>query len=84
MLGDLVDLDLRLDADLGQLGGDDLAAAPGIAGRRQLEGQLNAVGVPCRQVVLVRPSTLPKTSSGKLQRALCRQQYLDGKLETVA
>ncbi|MDH5291856.1 MAG: AMP-binding protein, partial [Acidimicrobiia bacterium] len=34
-----------------------------------------AVGVPCHDVVLVQPGSLPKTSSGKLQRALCRQQY---------
>jgi len=27
--------------------------------------------------MLVQPSTLPKTSSGKLQRALCREQYLE-------
>ena len=44
---------------------------------------VHAVGVPCRQVVLVRPGSLPKTSSGKLQRALCRQQLLAGQLETV-
>ncbi len=42
-----------------------------------------AVGVPARDVVFVKPSTLPKTSSGKLQRALCRQQYLDESLERV-
>jgi len=48
------------------------------------EQSVQAVGVPCRDVVLVRPGTLPKTSSGKLQRALCRQQYLDGNLEPVA
>ena len=42
-----------------------------------------AVGVPSRDVVFVKPSTLPKTSSGKLQRALCRQQYLDQSLEAV-
>ncbi len=47
------------------------------------EQSLRAVGVPCREVILVRPSTLPKTSSGKLQRALCRQQYLEGALMTV-
>lgn len=34
-----------------------------------------AVGVPCHDVVLVQPGSLPKTSSGKLQRALCREQY---------
>ncbi|MDH3294804.1 MAG: AMP-binding protein [Acidimicrobiia bacterium] len=44
---------------------------------------VHAVGVPCRQVVLVKPSTLPKTSSGKLQRALCRQQFMAGELELV-
>ena len=48
------------------------------------ERSVEAIGVPCREVVLVRPSTLPKTSSGKLQRALCRRQYSEGELETVA
>jgi fatty-acyl-CoA synthase len=47
------------------------------------ERSVEAVGVPCREVALVKPSTLPKTSSGKLQRALCRQQYLDGQLQLV-
>ena len=42
-----------------------------------------AVGVPCRDVVLVEPGTVPKTSSGKLQRAQCRQLYLDGRLDPV-
>jgi 1-acyl-sn-glycerol-3-phosphate acyltransferase len=32
------------------------------------------------QVVMVDPRTVPKTSSGKLQRAACKQMYLDGKL----
>jgi fatty-acyl-CoA synthase len=36
-----------------------------------------AVGLPAREVVLVAPGTLPKTSSGKLQRSLCKQRYLD-------
>ena len=36
---------------------------------------LESVGIPANDVVLVPPSTLPKTSSGKLQRSLCRQQY---------
>jgi fatty-acyl-CoA synthase len=47
------------------------------------ERSVEALGVPCREVVLVKPSTLPKTSSGKLQRALCRQQFSDGSLELV-
>jgi fatty-acyl-CoA synthase len=42
---------------------------------------IDAVGVPCRDVILVRPGSLPKTSSGKLQRVLCKQQYLAGSLE---
>ncbi len=36
-----------------------------------------AVGLPAKEVVLVAPGTLPKTSSGKLQRSLCKQRYLD-------
>jgi fatty-acyl-CoA synthase len=42
-----------------------------------------AVGVPPEEVVLVRPGTLPKTSSGKLQRTLCRQRYLEAELELL-
>ena len=48
------------------------------------ERSVETVGVPCREVILVKPSTLPKTSSGKLQRNLCRQQYADGTLELVS
>ena len=43
----------------------------------------DAVGVPARDIVLVAPGTLPKTSSGKLQRSLCRRQYRDGRLAPV-
>ena len=42
-----------------------------------------AVGLPPEEVVLVAPGTLPKTSSGKLQRGLCRSRYLDAGLELV-
>ncbi|MDZ7673885.1 MAG: AMP-binding protein [Acidimicrobiales bacterium] len=41
------------------------------------------VGVPAREVVLVAPGTLPKTSSGKLQRTRCRDQYLERALQPV-
>lgn len=34
-------------------------------------------------VVLVKPDTVPKTSSGKVQRVLCRQLYLSRELETL-
>ena len=33
--------------------------------------------------VLVKPGTIPKTSSGKIQRSLCRQRFLRGELETL-
>lgn len=43
--------------------------------RAAREQVIGVVGFPPRDVVLVQPGTLPKTSSGKLQRALCRSQY---------
>jgi fatty-acyl-CoA synthase len=36
-----------------------------------------AVGLPPEEVVMVPPGSLPKTSSGKLQRSLCRERYLE-------
>jgi fatty-acyl-CoA synthase len=44
---------------------------------------LEAVGVPPRDVMLVQPGTLPKTSSGKLQRSLCRDRYLNEELQLL-
>jgi len=44
----------------------------------------DTLGEPVAAVALLRPGTLPKTSSGKLQRSACRQGLLDGTLETVA
>ncbi len=35
-------------------------------------------------IVLVKPGAIPKTSSGKIQRAATRQQFLAGELEPVA
>jgi fatty-acyl-CoA synthase len=43
----------------------------------------DAVGLPPEEVVLVAPGTLPKTSSGKLQRSLCRSRYLESELQQV-
>jgi fatty-acyl-CoA synthase len=37
----------------------------------------SAVGESPEDVLLVEPGTLPKTSSGKLQRSLCRSRYLE-------
>jgi fatty-acyl-CoA synthase len=41
---------------------------------------VDVVGIPPREVIFVQPGSLPKTSSGKLQRSLCRTQYLDDAL----
>ncbi len=48
--------------------------------RRALSRELN---VPPHTVVLVAPRTTPKTSSGKVQRWLCRRQYLAGELKEL-
>ena len=42
-----------------------------------------AIGLPAEEIVLVSPGTLPKTSSGKLQRSLCRTKYLEAELSLV-
>ena len=42
---------------------------------------LEVCGLPPRDVMLVKAGTLPKTSSGKLQRAKCRELYLEEQLE---
>jgi len=40
-----------------------------------------AVGLPAKDIVLVEPGSLPKTSSGKLQRSLCKVRYLGSELQ---
>ena len=44
---------------------------------------LEVCGLPPRDVMLVKPGTLPKTSSGKLQRAKCRELYLGDELDLI-
>ena len=44
----------------------------------------DAVGLAAKEIVLVPAGTLPKTSSGKLQRTLCRTRYLASELVPVA
>jgi len=39
--------------------------------------------VAAEAIVLVRPNSVPKTSSGKIQRHACKRQFLDGTLEVV-
>jgi fatty-acyl-CoA synthase len=56
--------------------GDDLTLRDAV--RRRV---YDAVGCAPDDVVLVRPGTLPKTSSGKLQRALCRSRWRSADLE---
>jgi fatty-acyl-CoA synthase len=58
---------------------DDLEAVRAEIHHRTLE----VCGIPPRDVMLVRPGTLPKTSSGKLQRAKCREEYLAEDLELI-
>jgi fatty-acyl-CoA synthase len=59
--------------------GDELSSLRHDVAERVLE----TVGVPAKDIVLVAPGTLPKTSSGKLQRSLCKRRYEDGQLELV-
>ena len=40
--------------------------------------------LPPDGVILVRTGSIPKTSSGKIQRHACREAFLDGTLKTVA
>jgi fatty-acyl-CoA synthase len=58
---------------------DDLAHLRKLVSERVRE----VVGVPAKDIVLVTPGTLPKTSSGKLQRSLCKRRYDEGQLALV-
>ncbi|MFG1675379.1 fatty acyl-AMP ligase [Micromonospora sp. NPDC049282] len=40
-------------------------------------------GIPVAEVVLIRRGTLPRTTSGKVQRRACRAAYLDGTLARI-
>jgi fatty-acyl-CoA synthase len=42
-----------------------------------------AAGIRPSDIVLVRPGTLPKTSSGKVRRGICRARYLTQELEKL-
>jgi fatty-acyl-CoA synthase len=43
----------------------------------------DTVGIPPLEVVFVAPGSLPKTSSGKLQRSACKTQYRTGALASL-
>jgi len=55
---------------------DDIRAAVSVRVRE-------AIGVPAEEIILVAAGSLPKTSSGKLQRSLCRARYLGAELSPV-
>ncbi|MBU3890346.1 non-ribosomal peptide synthetase [Methylosinus sp. KRF6] len=40
--------------------------------------------IAAAEIVLVQPGSVPKTSSGKIRRAECRRNYLDGELQILA
>ncbi|MDQ3269092.1 MAG: amino acid adenylation domain-containing protein, partial [Pseudomonadota bacterium] len=48
------------------------------------EAVLQSLGVLPQAVVLIRPATLAKTSSGKIQRQATRAQFLGGGLDVIA
>ncbi len=47
-------------------------------------GLAATVGVVPDEIVLIRQRTIPRTSSGKIQRRACRAAYLSGTLDVVA
>jgi acyl-CoA synthetase (AMP-forming)/AMP-acid ligase II len=47
-------------------------------------GVARAIGAQVDFVVLIEPRTIPKTSSGKVQRRRCRALFLAGRLDIVA
>ncbi|MDP1795012.1 MAG: AMP-binding protein [Acidimicrobiales bacterium] len=59
--------------------GDDHASMRANVSKRVQE----SVGLPTDDVVLVLPGSLPKTSSGKLQRSLCRTRYQGDQLASL-
>src|SRR5262249_17361718 len=66
------EVDLRGSPEIGSV----LAAIrQGIAEQHELQPY---------EVVLLKPGSLPKTSSGKVQRHACRKEFLGGQLEVIA
>jgi acyl-CoA synthetase (AMP-forming)/AMP-acid ligase II len=48
------------------------------------EAVINNHGLQVYSTVLIRPGSIPKTSSGKIQRHACKRGFLDGNLNVVA
>jgi fatty-acyl-CoA synthase len=53
---------------------------PSEVARRMAHRVIETIGLPAKEIVLVGAGTLPKTSSGKLQRSRCRTLYTDHSL----
>ncbi len=60
------------------------AATLAEAARAIGEAVARAHGLRLHAVILIRPRTLPKTSSGKVQRRACREAFVAGRLLAVA
>lgn len=53
--------------------------------RREVASKVrSSAGLAAKDIILVAPGSLPKTSSGKLQRSLCKQRYGDLELQLVS
>ena len=52
--------------------------------RTMRQAVTSAVGARLGAVVLIPPRSIPKTSSGKVQRGVCRTRFADGTLPAVA
>jgi len=44
---------------------------------------LRGHGIAVTEIVPVAPATIPRTTSGKIQRDACRRKYLDGTLSPL-
>jgi acyl-CoA synthetase (AMP-forming)/AMP-acid ligase II len=64
------------------LGGEAVAEIKGI--QQQIRTAITQEhGVTAHDIVFIAPGTIPKTSSGKVQRQLSKKNYLGGKLERI-
>jgi acyl-CoA synthetase (AMP-forming)/AMP-acid ligase II len=71
---------LALVAEARDAGADGLADAM----RAVRRGVADGLGLQVHTIAVCAPGSVPKTTSGKIQRLLCRSQYLDGELAVVA
>ncbi len=67
------------ELERGKRDGDELAEGFDVI-RRQLAIEHE---LALEAIVLVRPNSVPKTSSGKIQRHACKRMFLDGTLDVV-